>query len=542
MSDSEFLPKGWFAPVLHAHLPFVRHPEYEDCLEEDWLFEAITECYLPLLDMMEGLVRDECDFRLTFVMTPPLTTMLRDELLQERYVAHLGSLIELAEKELERTRTQPEFHTVAQMYHERLLNCRRLYSDQYRRDLVGAFKRFQDVGKIEIITCAATHGFLPLLREVPEAIRAQVLLGRDSYIECFGRAPRGIWLPECGYFPGLEDIIKEAGIRYFFVDSHGVLFADKRPHYGVFAPIYTPSGPAAFGRDMESSRSVWSAEDGYPGDFRYREFYRDIGFDLDYEYIRPHIHESGLRTTTGLKYHKITGKVDLHEKDPYDPAEARETAATHAGNFMFNRQQQVLHLSSLMDRPPLIISPYDAELFGHWWYEGPQFLDFLLRKIHFDQDDVKTTTPSEYLEHFQKNQVATPCESSWGNRGYAEVWLDGSNDWIYRHLHKAAERMVQLARKYGKPTKLQRRALDQAARELLLAQASDWAFIMKTNTTVRYAIKRTKDHLLRFTDLYDAIEGGTIDEEYLSLLEEKDKIFDAIDYRIYAGQKVGAKA
>ncbi len=526
--------KGFFAPVLHAHLPFVRHPEYEDCLEEDWLFEAITETYLPLLRMMERLEEDGCGFRLTIVLTPTLCQMLADPLLQERYRAHLDGLIELTEKEVERTRTTPEFNAVARMYNERLTEARRVYDDHYAGRLLDGFRRFHESGSIEIITCAATHGFLPLLRTHPEAVRAQILTGAEHFRQTFGWHPKGMWLPECGYYPGLDEHMKEAGIRYFFLDSHGVLFADKRPHYGVFAPLYCHSGVAAFGRDMESSRSVWSAQDGYPGDFRYREFYRDIGYDLDYEYIRPYIHESGIRTSTGLKYHRITGRVDLHDKQPYDPAAAREAAAEHAGNFMFNRQQQVLHLASLMDRPPLIVSPYDAELFGHWWYEGPEFLEFLIRKLHYDQDDIRMVTPSEYLEAYPKNQVATPCESSWGNRGYSEVWLDGSNDWIYRHLHKAAERMTCLARRFRSPADLQRRALNQAARELLLAQASDWAFIMKTNTMVSYAIKRTRDHLLRFNDLYGMLVEDRLDEQKIQLMEEKDNAFPSIDFSVYA--------
>jgi 1,4-alpha-glucan branching enzyme len=531
-------PRGYFAPVLHAHLPYVRHPEYADCLEEDWLYEAITETYLPLLRMMARLQRDGVRFRLTMVLTPTLCTMLEDPLLQQRYVAHLESLIDLAHKEIERTRSTPAFHAVALMYRDRLTECHREFTEVHRGRLVEAFRAVAATGSLEIVTCCATHGFLPLMRVVPEAARAQVQVGVAHHKATFGTAPRGIWLPECGYYPGADELLKEAGIRYFFLDAHGVLFADRRPAYGVFAPVYCPSGVAAFGRDMESSRSVWSAQDGYPGDPRYREFYRDIGYDLDYEYIRPYIHESGIRKSTGLKYHRITGKVGLHAKEPYDPRAASEAAAQHAGNFLFNRQQQVLHLSGLMDRPPLITSPYDAELFGHWWYEGPEFLDLLIRKMACDQDDVELTTPSEYLERFPVNQVTTPSESSWGNKGYAEVWLDGSNDWIYRHLNTAAERMVALAHRMPAAEGIERRALDQAARELLLAQASDWAFIMKMNTMVHYAIKRTKDHLVRFNDLHDMLVKGTIDPHRLAVLEEKDRIFPGIDYRVYAGKRL----
>ena len=310
------------------------------------------------------------------------------------------------------------------------------------------------------------------------------------------------------------------------------MHAEKRPRYGVFAPLYCNNRVAAFGRDIESSKSVWSAEEGYPGDLNYREFYRDIGFDLDFEYIKPYIHESGLRINTGIKYYKITGRTMY--KETYNRQTAMQRAAEHAGNFMFNREKQVEYLSAAMNgKPPIIVSPYDAELFGHWWYEGPDFLNFLIRKIASDSKTIALITPSEYLERHPEQQVSTPSLSSWGNKGYAEVWLNPANDWIYRHLHKAAERMNELANTNREATGLALRAINQAARELLLAQSSDWAFIMKTNTMVEYAVKRTKDHINRFTDLYYALKGGNIDETWLHGLETKDNIFPDIDFRVY---------
>ena len=170
--------KGYLALVLHAHLPFVRHPEYEDFLEEDWLYEAITETYLPLLDVYEGLVRDNIDFRITMSITPPLANMLADELLQNRYLKHIRELIELAEKEVERTRWMPEFHETAKMYLEKFERCRYLFEDVYRKNLITGFRRFQDLGKLEIITCGATHGFMPLMDLYPNAVRAQIQVAR----------------------------------------------------------------------------------------------------------------------------------------------------------------------------------------------------------------------------------------------------------------------------------------------------------------------------------------------------------------------------
>ncbi len=524
---------GYLAIVLHAHLPFVRHPEYEEFLEEDWLFEAITETYVPLINVFNGLRKDGVDFRVTMSITPTLCEMLSDPLLRARYLHQLDGLINLAEKEVKRTKKDRAFHEAACMYLDRFRRVRQIYLDEAGGNLLKTFKALQDAGNLEIITCPATHAFLPNLA-TPQGVRAQLKIAVANYRKHFGVKPRGIWLAECAYFEGLEQYLSEVGIKHFFLDSHGILHGSPRPKYGAYAPVYCPNGVAAFCRDIESSRQVWSSKEGYPGDCDYREFYRDLGFDGHYDYIKPFLHGDGVRRNIGIKYHRITGNVDLQHKEPYSPSQAHEKAATHAGNFMFNRQQQVKFLHGELAKKPLIVSPYDAELFGHWWYEGPDFLNFLFRKIAFDQKDIVVTTPSEYLAKHRKNQVVQPVFSSWGDKGYAEVWLNASNDWIYRHLHHAEEKMVALARRLTKPAPLVRRALNQAARELLLAQASDWAFIMTTGTMVSYAEKRTREHIFNFLRLSDEIEGNRIDRHWLAWLESKDNIFSEINYRVFA--------
>ncbi|OQZ03360.1 MAG: glycoside hydrolase [Candidatus Brocadia sp. UTAMX1] len=527
------MEKGYLSLILHAHLPFVRHPEYTEFFEEDWLFEAITETYIPLIDVFDKLIEDGIGFRITMSITPPLLSMLTDTLLQSRYIRYIEKRIELAEKEIERTKHQPEFNRLAQMYYGYYTNARKVFAEKYRWNLVSAFKKIQDAGNLEIITCGATHGYFPLMNSNMNAMRAQVYVAVNHYEKHFGRRPHGMWLSECAYEPGIDKILRDTGIRFFIMETHGILFASPRPKYGIYAPIFCPSGIAAFGRDMESSKQVWSAREGYPGDFFYREFYRDVGFDLDYDYIRPYLHGDGKRSNIGIKYYRITGKTD--QKEPYSPEKALDRTAEHAGNFLFNRQRQIEYLSTVMDRKPIVVAPYDAELFGHWWFEGPQWIDFLFRKIASDQKEISLITPLEYLEKYPVNQVSTPSPSSWGYKGYHEYWLNESNDWIYRHLHKAAERMVELAKTYHclSENALRNRALNQAARELLLAQSSDWAFIMKTGTMVEYAIKRTKEHLLRFTKLYDDIRSDNIDVAWLSNIECKDNIFSDIGYHIY---------
>jgi 1,4-alpha-glucan branching enzyme len=523
--------KGYLCLVLHGHLPFVRHPEHEDFLEEDWLYEAITETYLPLIWVFEKLVEDRVNFRITMTLSPTLLSMLGDQLLQERYLKHINKLIELSHREIERTTWQPHFQGLATMYLNQFCRARDTF-ERYHRNLVLAFKNFQDLGKLEIITCAATHGYFPVMDVCKESVRAQVKVAAAHYESVFGRKPRGIWLPECGYYPGHDEILKESGIRFFFTDSHGILHGTPRPKYGVFAPVYCKgTGVAAFARDLESSKQVWSSIEGYPGDYNYREFYRDIGFDLEFDYIKPYIHPDGVRINTGVKYYRITGTGN--NKEPYIPQLARDTAASHAGNFMFNRQKQVEYLYGFMQKKPIIVSPYDAELFGHWWYEGPQWLDFLMRKISCDQKEILMITPSEYLAQNPRNQVITPAMSSWGWKGYSEMWLQGPNDWIYRHLHAASGRMTELAKGYPHADGLQKRALNQALRELLLAQSSDWAFIMGTGTHTSYAVRRTKEHVLRFTRLYEDIKSNSIDEEWLADIEYKDNIFPNIDYQVH---------
>jgi len=519
--------------ILHSHLPYVRHPEHEEFLEEDWFFEAVTETYVPLIDTFENLINDGVAFKVTISLSPTLMSMFCDELLQQRYLKHIESLIELAEKECERTRWEPQFNSLARMYLDKFRRARHVFAEKYGRNLINAFRKLNDSGFVEVITCAATHGYLPLFEINKNAVRAQIKIASDFFRKHFGRPPLGMWLPECGYDPNDDKYLAECGIKYFIVDTHGILHGTPRPKYGIFAPVYCKSGVAAFGRDVESSRAVWSAEEGYPGDYSYREFYRDIGFDLDYDYIRPYIHVDGSRINTGIKYFKITGRTS--NKSPYDPKAAADKAAEHAGNFMFNRQKQIEHIHGVINKKPIIISPYDAELYGHWWHEGPLWLDYLFRKIHFDQDVIRLVTPFQYLQENPRNQVITPSMSSWGWKGYSEVWLEGSNDWIYRHIHKAQERMIELATSYYNENGIKGRALNQAARELLLLEASDWPFIMKTGTVVPYAVKRVKDHLGRFTRIYEDIKSNSVDERWLSDIEWRDNIFPEIDFRVYKG-------
>jgi 1,4-alpha-glucan branching enzyme len=523
------MARGYLALVLHAHLPFVRHPEHPSFLEERWLFEAITECYLPLLAAFERLLADGVAYRLTLSLSPTLVAMLRDDLLQQRYLTHLERMLGLVEAEVARTRGDGQLHPVACLYRDAWRDARGRFESEYGRDLTRGFERLESAGALELITCSATHAYLPLLRREPGSVQAQIRVALDSHSRRFGRRPGGFWLPECGYYGGLETDLARAGIQYFFVDTHGLLYANPRPRAGVYAPVRCPNGVAVFGRDPESSRRVWSAETGYPGDAWYRDFYRDVGFDLPAEALRPYLPDGEARAFTGLKYYRVTDRAE--PKAPYDPARAAERVRVHAEDFVRHCLATVDARADGLASPPIITAPYDAELFGHWWFEGPRWLEQVIRLVERDAAGLALATPGDYLARHPQAETVTPSASSWGDRGYNEYWLNEGNDWVYPHLHRAARLMTQLAARHADcpPGGLSGRALRQAGRTLLLAQASDWAFVMRTGTSVEYAYRRTRDHLARFHYLATSLQADAVDPGRLAALEEIDRIFPELD-------------
>ena len=554
------MPAGYFSLILHAHLPFVRHPERRGALEEDWLFEAITEVYLPLVAALARLRSGGFAPRLALSLSPTLCEMLSDDLLRARYTLHLNNLLALAEKELPRTfREEPQSHPAARFNYETLRAAQRLWEETCARDLPRAFGELQDAGALEIMTCAATHGLLPLLSTV-EARRAQINVAVANYRKHFRRAPRGIWLPECAYTAGLEELLAEAGVEYFVVESHAVLNGEPRPRYGVHAPVRCANGVAAFARDLETGQQVWSASVGYPGDPAYREFYRDLGWDAPLEHLRPHLHADGRRRSLGIKYHRVTGRdVPLSHKLPYDPDAAAARAREHARHFVGERIRQVARLrDALGGRAPVVVAPYDAELFGHWWFEGVQFLECVFRLLNERRDEIEAVTPGDRLDAGEATQTQRLATSSWGEGGHFKVWLNDENAWMYPLQHAAEARLTALADLFAATTArargdaatreltaneyaaerpvadgLSARALRQCARELLLAQSSDWAFQIHGGSTAGYAAARFRSHVARFNALADGLERGDTDEPLLAEIERRDNLVAEIDPDVY---------
>ncbi|TFE72214.1 DUF1957 domain-containing protein [Candidatus Methylacidiphilum fumarolicum] len=527
-------PLGYLALLLHAHLPFVRHPEDEEVLEEDWLFEAITECYIPLLWMLEELYQAAIRCKLTLSLSPTLCSMLKDPLLIQRYKRYLLKRIELCSKEIERyAAADPERLLLAKFYKERFQNVWKSFTEVYAEDILGQFKKYHEKSLLELVTSSATHGYLPLLKNPKQAVNAQIFVAIESFFDSFQTYPKGFWLPECGYYPGIEFFLQSAEIRWFVLEAHGLLFSEPRPFLGLFSPIYTPSGPAAFGRDSLSSKEVWSAQEGYPGDPVYREFYWDLGFESDLDYIRPYILPTGQRKFTGIKYYRITGKTE--QKALYNPQKAQQRAKEHAENFIMKREEAIKKAAPLFPTftKPILLCPFDCELFGHWWFEGPLFLKELIKKAH-QSEILELTTPLEYLHRYPTQQICRPTYSSWGLEGYSKMWLNETNDFIYQHLHEAAYLLVELVRKYKNGNKQTVRSLKQAARELLLAQASDWPFLISKSTAKEYAFLRVITHLNRFSEFCEGIIQQKINKSLLEYCEYTDNLFPSLNLNYFS--------
>lgn len=515
---------GSLALLLHAHLPFVRHPEQECAQEERWLFEAMTESYVPLLRMMQRLCSERVPFRLTVSVSPTLASMLSDTLLLQRYRRHLERLIALAEKECERNRTDENLLPLSRFYHQFFSESRRIFVEAWNCDLLAVIRQLRDAGSLELVASAATHAILPILHQSSAtAARAQVAIGCDFFREIFGSEPEGFWLPECAYAPGIDELLQEQNNRWFVVDAHALEEAQPRARRGSFAPCFTPAGPAAFARDSELGVQIWSAERGYPGDFAYRDFYRDIGFDLEEAQLTP----LSPGSFTGIKYHRVTGRNV--PKQLYVRTLAEERARIHAQHFVELCQER---LSLVSDEEAILIAPFDAELFGHWWFEGPLFLEQVIRVAA--AAELPLATPGDYLRANTTLEIVQPSPSSWGDGGHLDVWLDEKCGWIYAHLHAANARMIELANRCaGNASPGDERALRQLARELLLAQASDWPFHIRNETAKEYATRRVRDHLARFHRLATSLKKNEPDRDFLARCEKSDNLFTHVEWRSF---------
>jgi 1,4-alpha-glucan branching enzyme len=559
---------GAFTFVLHSHLPYARQAGMWPHGEE-WIHEAIAETYVPLLDALTELDEEGVPFHLTIGITPILAEQLADPLIIEHFIAYAAERAARAGKDVSRFEDKGDtaMRDLARFYHHWYARVLTNFRDRYNRDLLGAFRRLQDEGKIEIATSAATHGYLPLLAR-DSSIFGQLATGVHTYKRHFGRQPTAIWLPECAYRgaileeessgetirrPGLESFLASLGLKVFFSETHTVeggkpvgkaageaigpygsvprnyavsLTPEEQQEPGTtFQPYWVGDAPgqvAVLGRNNRTGQQVWSGTFGYPGDFWYREFHRKDG-------------------VSGLQYWRIGGAgVDLGDKPPYEPHRAAERVSEHAAHFVSLVGELLTEYRQQSGKFGVISAAYDTELFGHWWFEGIDWLKAVLRGLA-QRDDVEMTTASRIIEQHPPERVMVLPESSWGAGGSHFTWLNVDTEWIWPQIHSAERRMEQLVADFPEPSAQQREMLAQAARELLLLESSDWPFLVTTGQAKEYAVQRFTEHVDRFNELADLLEAGgeltATEEEFVAQVGERDNPFPMINPGEFAARQ-----
>jgi 1,4-alpha-glucan branching enzyme len=561
------MPIGYLTFVLHAHLPYIREAGHRSHGEE-MLHEAVVETYLPLLNVLYSLRAEGLPFRLTVGMTPIMAEQLaNDDVLDnvEQFLLDKQQCTHDDVRRFEKDRRKGGQDSSA----DHLLYLARFYQDWYEgllgafqerfhRDPLAAFRLLQDEGLIEIVTSAATHAYLPLMAR-DSTIYAQLRTGVTSYLRNFGRLPQGVWLPECGYRPaqhllqdgrevvrpGMESFLAELNLHYTFVDTPAIVHgapAEPRDGEQPFldgpdADLSTPSPPytsspqrttfrpyliqasnvAVYGRDAFTGRQVWSATEGYPGDFVYREFQRRDE--------ASHLH-----------YWRITGdNVALEQKDLYDPYDAFHRVQEHAAHFVEAVRGLLQRYHERTGRPGIIVAAYDAALLGHWWFEGTTWLRNVLARLSRD-GQIDLTTAGEYLATFAPEESMDVREGSWGKGGDHRTWSNEATAWMWPLIHEAEHRMEALVTRFPDAVGQQLEVLKQAAREVLLLQSSDWPLLVTTQQAPDYAEDRFRGHLERFNRLAELAERESLSSEeqvYLQECQHLDNPFLNIDYRVF---------
>ncbi len=534
-----------FAFVLHSHLPYARGAGRWPHGEE-WIHEAVLGTYLPLLVALHDLRAADVHFHLTVGLTPVLLEQLADRDVIDRSIQYIDDRIARAEKDRRAFHAEGRAHTegLAGFYEGRYRTLGTAFVSRFDRDIPGAFADLARTGHVELLTSAATHGYLPLLDD--PTIHLQLATGRRSSRRILGIEPTGIWLPECAYRPGLEVLLEEHGFTHFFSDAallgsrpvaagrmrrspvrrererSGAGIAGVGPaeppiawsaaDVDIFRPyLVAASDVAVVARHPSVSGQVWSAMHGYPGDPVYREFHRKDA-------------------RSGLRYWRVTDvTADLSRKDEYEPDRASERVRVHADHFVELVRRELAARRERIDRDGLLTVTFDSELFGHWWFEGVEWLTEVLRRM--SAGGPETTTVAERMVAHPPDRRIDVREGSWGKDNDDSTWLNAQTEWIWRDLERLQARFVEACRaRTDEP--LRDRALRQAARELLLASSSDWPFLVTTGQAADYAAERFRAHALRFYRAVEIARSGTAaDDAELLALERADNPFPDIDVR-----------
>ncbi len=559
------MASGYLSIILHSHLPYlVHHGVWPHGL--DWLHEAVAETYVPLLALLEGADRRGTKARFSVNLTPVLLEQLVHPTFLESFPLYLE------EKAAAARRDQNEFVALgeegfleqARQWELHYREVERWFVEEFRSNVVAAFRSLAERGQLELMTCAATHGYAPLLG-TDASLNAQLQLAVETHQKMFGRRPRGIWLPECGYRPagwwqppyaeappmlkrmraGVEELLAANGIQYFVCDTHlldrTALFSpyeklaerprfDRLPERSYYRPYFVGRDTgkvAVFVRDPQTGVQVWSGEHGYPGDASYLDFHKK-------------------RWPTGLRYWQVTHpKIDLGGKEPYSHTRAVERTRDHARHFVYLVRNILQGERERTGRPGVVVAPFDAELFGHWWYEGPDFLGNILEELAL-QSEIETISLGGYLDRYPPEARIDLPEGSWGRGGFHEMWWNPETEWTWRDIYPAEAAVMELVSSgVGKVDPTERRLLQQLCRELLLLESSDWQFLISTGHARDYGEKRFRTHRDWFLEIFNMLTGyreskqlSRAASDRLTEIEAADSVFAELDIGMYQERMV----
>lgn len=519
------MPQKTLLFIFYAHVPYVRNEVPENSVEECRFFDFLSYTFLPFLRMCSRLEIDGIPFRCGLVVSPLLCEMLNDVLLQEQYIRFLDNHIDFGTKELARNTGTPAASFIQKRI-EAFQQDKTEFVTVYRKNLLKKINSFMVKGFIELLATAATPCFFPLYQNMSEALLAQTELGLLNYREYFSTAPSGFWFPAMGYNTGLERIIKQYGFDYTVLASQSFLFAQKTPVNGIFSPGMMDNGLFCFGNDALASAEILSAEQGMYTNSLYLDTERDLGFELDKEYLNSLFNVEKGRRSTGYSYMQRNGT------NYYDKESAKRQAEADARLFLQNRKRTFEEIEHLAHTLPLCsVSVLPLQFFGSMWYEGFDWLEMIFRRAK--DAGFALNLPADYLKHVHQVQHIEPFYASNLPSGYADELIDNSNDWMFPAIQKATERLIDIASRFPDDPGLKERILNMAAKEVLFAQSMDWPLLVTMDMSAEYAAQRCNEHLRAFTTVYESLGSGVVSTDWLIKREKKYPVFSEMNYRIF---------
>lgn len=521
--------------IIEANQGYIPKPEEDEGLQVQYslLFSAITETYIPLLNMFCRLEEENIPFKLGLVVSPSVCALLSSTRIQDKYIEYLDELIMLGNAEVARC-ANSICHEQARQCLETIEKIKADFTETYGKDIIGQIRRFEKLGILELIPTAATFSYLPHYSDYPEAVNAQIETGLYSQRNFFGDSGDGFWLPYMGWDKNLEKPLRSYGMNYTVLDARAVLFSEQCPQEGIFSPVRTKNSLVIFGSDPDTPQDI-AGEDGFLTNEAYRSQIRDIGFDLEKEKLGDFFGKTSARIPTGFKY--WSNRSEDGDLIPYDSAEAKKQVIKDAISFYNSKAEKLEQAAEMLDgKDAVLVCAIPADFLGQKWHEGVEWLENVIRcrasKRGFEFDLCKNLLGSQF-----SLPKIEPYQCSANGLGYGEDLLDNENSWMIRYTRKATQRIIDLAERFPSETSLKERLLNMAAKQVLLAQSSDWPAMIHDKKMPDYIEEIFKDEILSFTRVFDSLASNTVSTEWLTSCERKNTIFPWLNYRIFSKKK-----